>query len=309
MLPGDRVIASDAEVGDIAFSADGKTLAGVCRDGKLRLWDARSGSLERTLAWDAGDRAVTLPNPADLLAAVGSEGGIKIWDTRTGQRTVRVSGVSSGVRRLAFSRDGKRVAASGPLVEHRSEDVVRVWEESGKERLSLPAGLGGISAMAFSPDGSTLVAASYDTDVRAWSTRNGELLRLVEELPVATFAMVFSPDGRYLAAAGVDRTIYLFDARSWQIARKLSGQPEMISALAFSPDGQLLASGGFSELTYENPVKVLLWDVASGKVARSVTAPHRVESVAFSPDGALLAVSNREKAVRLWSARPSPVPA
>ena len=127
----------------------------------------------------------------------------------------------------------------------------------------------------------------------------------MEELPVATFALVFSPDGRYLAAAGVDRTIYLFDARSWQIARKLSGQPEMISALAFSPDGRLLASGGFSELTYENPVKVLLWDVASGKVARSVTAPHRVESVAFSPDGALLAVSNREKAVRLWSARPS----
>ena len=80
----------------------------------------------------------------------------------------------------------------------------------------------------------------------------------------------FSPMAAYLAAAGVDRMVYLFDAKSWKLARKLSGQPEMISALAFSPDSRLLLSGGFSELTSRHPVKILLWDVVTGKLLRSL---------------------------------------
>jgi WD40 repeat protein len=302
-MPGDRVISSDAAVGSIAFSADGTTLAGTCRDGKLRLWDAQSGALKRTLAWDASDKAVFLPTPADLLAAVAGDGAIKLWDPRTGQRIQRPLGPAPGMRQLAFSGDRKLVAAAGPRAEGGSENIVRVWDSSGKERFSRPAGLGGVAAMAFSPDGGTLVVASYDTNVRAWSSRDGELLRLVEELPVSTFALAFSPDGKHLAAAGADRTVYLFETKNWGIERKLAGQPEMISALAYSPDGRRLATGGFSEFTVQNPVKVLLWDVASGEVVRSVTSAHRVDSVAFSPDGALMAASDREKAIQVWSAR------
>jgi len=48
----DRVIASDSEVGAIAFVGGANTLAGVCRDGQLRLWDAGSGVLKRSLPWD-----------------------------------------------------------------------------------------------------------------------------------------------------------------------------------------------------------------------------------------------------------------
>ena len=59
----------------------------------------------------------------------------------------------------------------------------------------MPGGIGGTSALAISPDGSILAAGSYDTNVRAWTTRNGELLRLIEDLPVAMFAMAFTKDG------------------------------------------------------------------------------------------------------------------
>jgi WD40 repeat protein len=122
---------------------------------------------------------------------------------------------------------------------------------------------------------------------------------------VAIFAMAFSPDGKYLAAAGVDRIVYLFDAKTWNVAHKLTGQPEMISALAFSSDSRMLVTGGFSEFTVKNPVKVLVWEIASGKVMRSVDASQRVESVAFSPNARLFAVANQQKTVSVWTLPPT----
>jgi WD40 repeat protein len=299
-LPEERVIQSDADVGNLAFSTDGATLAANCRDGKVRIWDARSGVLKRTVPREQGDTSVTLPSPADILGAVGREGGVRIWDLQTGELKRRLAGIPKRTRGLAFSPDRKLVAGSGHTSDTGSEETVRLWDAAGKELFAAPAGLGGTSVMALSPDGGTLVAASYDTNVRAWSTRNGELLRLIEELPVAMFAMVFSPDGKYLATAGVDRTVYLWDTKTWKLARKLTGQPEMIQSMDFSPDGRRILTGGFSDLTTQHPVSIILWDAASGKMLRTLPAPHAVRSVAFSPDGRRAATAC-QKAVSLWT--------
>jgi Tol biopolymer transport system component len=256
-MPGSREIKSEAPVRLVAFTKDGTSVRGTCADGKVRVWNAGTGTLERT---DVAENAAT--------------------------------------RRL-LSPDEVLLAASTRGAGNSSLDTVRVKETAGKERFAVPAGVGGISAMAFSPSGGTLVAASYDTDVRAWNTRNGELVRLIEEIPVSTFAMEFTPDGKYLATAGVDRIVYLWDAKTWKLARKLTGQPEMILSLDFSRDGRMLATGGFSELTSRNPVKILLWDVAPGRIARSLDAKQAVSSVAFSPDGKLLA-STGGAGITLW---------
>ena len=295
----DRVIQSDADIGNLAFSVDGSTLAGNCRDGKVRLWDARSGALKRTIPREQGDNSVTLPSPADILGSVGSE-GIRIWDLQSGELKRRLSSVPKRIRGLAFSPDRKLLAGSGRTSDTGSEETVRLWDAAGKERFAAPAGLGGTSAMALSPDGGTLVAASYDTNVRAFSTRNGELLRLIEELPVAMFAIVFSPDGKYLATAGADRTIYLWDTKTWKLSRKLTGQPEMIQSMDFSPDGRRILTGGFNDITNQHPVSIILWDVGSGKALRTLPAPHAVRAVAFSPDGRF-AATGCQKEISLWT--------
>ena len=143
---GDRVIASDAEVGAIAFLADGSTLAGSCRDGKLRLWDVRSGALKRSFPWDKGDTVVTISAGAGLLAAVGKEGGIRTWNLQSGEPPRPISGPTQKVRRLAFSADRSLMAVSTRPQGNGSEDTVRLLDASGKERFAVPAGLGGTSA-------------------------------------------------------------------------------------------------------------------------------------------------------------------
>lgn len=182
----------------------------------------------------------------------------------------------------------------------RAEVSVRRFDASGKERYAVPSGIGGTAAVAISADGTKIAAATYDADVRAWKASNGELLRTIGELPVSMFALKFSPDGKWLAAGGADRQLYLYDADTWKQTRALSGQPEMISAIDVSSDGTMVATGGFSELTLKNPVKVLVWDVRSGKPVRTFDAAQRVGAVAFGPDSRSLAVSTFSKTVDLW---------
>jgi WD40 repeat protein len=302
-LAQDRVISSEADVHAVAFAPDGKVLAGLCTDNKLRQWDLRTGAVRKTFAWTKDESPAAFPLEGDVFATSSHGGIISLRGLENWEELRRVQGPERRVRSVALSADRKLVAGSTRVAGNGREETMRLWDGGGKERFAVPGGLGGTSALAISPDGSILAAGSYDTNVRAWTTRNGELLRLIEDLPVAMFALAFTPDGRFLAAAGADRTVYFWDTKTWKLARKLTGQPEMISSMAFSPDGRLLATGGFNDITFQHPVSVLLWDVASGKVVATKPAPHRVGSVAFSPDSKLIAASSGDKTVRLWDVR------
>lgn len=298
-MPVDRLIQSEAEVQTVAFTSEGASIVGACRDRKVRVWDLAQGTVKQTLSLEDGDRMAELPNASDVLATLSKEGQIQTWNLQTGKVGIRLPGSTPQTGDVAVSPDRRYLVSSNGTASNGSEETVHIWETDGRERASVPGGIGGTAAFAISPDNSTLVASSYDTNVRAWSARNGELLGFIEQLPVTMFAMAFSPDSRTLATGGADRIVYLWDTKTWKLSRKFAAHREMISAMAFSPNGKLLLTGGFNVITLKHPVDVVLHDVASGKILRTVTAAHAVNSVAFSPDGKLAAFADGQKSISL----------
>lgn len=297
---GDRVLKSESEANTLSFSKDGKSLAVYSRDNKIRVWNLQSGKVTRTIDRQQGEGApVFLAAPGEFAST--ADGKAKIRDFESGSEVAGVDIPGPRVSRIASTGNGAALASASKDPNSTSANLVRVMDRSGKQRFQVPAGIGGLSTMTFSPDGETLVAAAYDTDVRVWSARNGELKRLIDEMSVSMFDLAYSPDGKYLAAAGVDRTIYLWDAKTWKVVRKITGQPETISAIDFSPDGKTIVTGGMNEMAFTAPVKVILWDVATGKQLHSWTAEHRVNTAAFSPDGKWVAVADGSKNVKVWA--------
>ena len=287
-------INADANVGPLAFSVDGKSIHGLCQDMKVRTWNVATGALKNTLAFDKDDSPSTLT--AATALSVAKDGTLKTWDLATGKVAKQAKPTGPRARRSAPSpTDGRFFIAHGD-----TEIKMRAIDQMGKEEYVVPSGLGGIASMAVSPDGKNVVAASYDADIRAWNSRNGELLRLIDELPVSMFDMQFSPDGKMLAAGGADKTLYFYDAKTFRQLRTIPKLPEMISALAFSPDGTRIATGGFNEITLKMAVKVHVFDVKSGAKVHVFDAKQRVSSVVFAPDGRSLAVSTGTKSIEVW---------
>lgn len=287
----DRTLMAAAVPGTLHFANDGATLSALCRDNTIRTWVVETGQLK-------AEKKVSAPGAllsADRWAERVDASSVRVWDL-TADRQLQIMN-SIAVNRAALSSDGRWFATAdtaGRRVEVREM-------ASGKKVHTLPDGIGGAAALRFSPDGGLLVSTNYDNDVRIWKTSSGELVKKIEDLTGAMFAAEFTPDGRHLIMAGLDETVYIWDTKTFGLIRKLGGHGETISALAISPDSKTLVTGGFDVLAERNPVKVVFWDLATGKILRTVRAPHRVASLAFSPNGKWVAMAAGDNEIGLWA--------
>src|SRR5262249_53961225 len=137
-------------------------------------------------------------------------GLVKIWSISTDREVGTLTHPGDGLyHRLAFSDDGRALAMSG-------ERKVRVWNLAGTTERRAPGGhSGGVTSVAFSPDGTRLASTSKDRTVRIWDPVTGRLCRTLSGYSDRVETAAFSPDGRMLATGDRGRRIRLWDTRSW----------------------------------------------------------------------------------------------
>ena len=152
----------------------------------------------------------------------------------------------------------------------------------------------GISSVAFSPDGKTLVSASLDRTIKLWDVQTRQELKTFSGHTSRVFTVVFSPDGKTLASGSADQTIKLWDVQTGQELKTLSGHTSSIESVEFSPDGKTLASG-----SWDNTIE--LWDIQTGKELKTFTGHTlAIQSVTFSPDGKMIASASADQTIKLW---------
>ncbi len=224
---------------------------------------------------------------------------------------------------VAFSPDGRTVAAVFKVRPGRTGDGgVMLWDAASRRRLvdapfRLEATRAESVAVAFSPDGKTVVAGSVDSGVGSgrvvlWDATNRK--RVAD----ATLhvkggwvnSVAFSPDCRTVATSYDSfEVIGRNGVVLWDVAaRKRVAQEALtvegveggkVCSVAFGPDGRTLAAGYRQfDLIHPDQVKnsgVALWDLADRK--RLPLEP--LESlwdasygVAFSPDGKTVATGS-----------------
>lgn len=285
-----RTLSEDtSEVLLVAFSPDGKTLAGGF-GGAIKLRETASGNELLTINVSNLESLTFSPDGKTLVSAssVGDD-SVKLWDTATGELLNTLKG--ENVFRLAiFSSDSSTLAYASTDNTIRLRDAI-----SGEVRI-----LGGhpdwVMSLAFSLDGSTLASGSFSSFsspgnnvLKLWDVASGSELRTLTGHSDTVASVALSADGKMLASGSWDETIKLWDVASGNELRTLTGNIGRAYGVAFSPDGKTLASA-FND---DKSDTVKLWDVASGGELQTLSANTNLRlSVAFSPDGKVLVSSN-----------------
>jgi RNA polymerase sigma factor (sigma-70 family) len=219
-LRADRVVKlSGVDQHPGTVSADGRMLmtfkgseSEKPDDDFLSVWDAATGALVSRLKTGRVNFEQTAlgPNGRYFFAAQMEQPyRLRQWEVATGRLVRAIDTGGAGMRGLAASTGGRRVAAMG------CRGSVSLWDTAtGREcwRSTVSQGRGGFSdVVSFSADGSLLATDNHTAEILLWDARTGKPLATLPGHGKQLNRLAFSPDGRRLVSTSQDGTALVWD--------------------------------------------------------------------------------------------------
>ena len=174
-------------------------------------------------------------------------------------------------------------------------------------RTILPGHTGRVIALAFFPDGKTLVSAGRDDSlVRLWDVESGRLLQTARFSPSSVAApssstalspasVAVSPNGETIAISFVDGSYRLWNVSTGALKSLKSTRKEEYPNIGFSPNGRTVAAITPSDL-------ISIWNVETGALIQTINGL----SFMYSPDGKLLVSPSMDPTIdptiKIWNA-------
>jgi WD40 repeat protein len=166
-------------------------------------------------------------------------------------------------------------------------------QADGVARHLLPTG--NINSLAFTPDGTELIAGGQESVLQWWDVASGVRKASVRVGSSPVYYLRIAPDGKRVAAILVTGEVVLWQLGAPQ-ARVLGKHDGTGFGVTFSPDGSSLVSVAVGELR--------VWNLRDG-TARAIEYHGGLQAVVFSPDGRWFAAADANGTIRLWSTRDS----
>jgi WD40 repeat protein len=218
----------------LAFSPDGRFLAGASRDRMIRVWSLEPGPNQFRVVGvlydkDAGNFASVAWQPDGRGLVTGDRRGhVKAWDFDPATDGFDAATIATFAT-LSYE-DQPAWCQANPALAVRTPR----WSDQR---------IGWIWNVRVAPDGTRAAAAGNDGALEIYDLASGTVV-VHAEAPsgAALHGLDWSPDGALVAVGSADHAVHVFDASSGAPYDRLEGHADVVSAVAWSPDGQTLAT-------------------------------------------------------------------
>ena len=237
----------------VQFSADGRSLAAAYEieqyeKGSIAIFDVNSWKVEHDLA--APFTMFALAFSADNRRVAFSDRYTQLWDLAGQKNLTDISPPFGGSASLSFSADGKWVATAD------GDGFVRVYDAGTGKLRSTTGFLLEPDAVAFVPDGKSLVAGGMDKTISIIDPETAKVRRAIPKQPGLILSLDVSADGKQLAVLyGSAEHFFdinhlsLLDFEKGTVLADFQKPGITITGGAFVGDRYLFATASGSELT------------------------------------------------------------
>jgi telomerase protein component 1 len=286
--------SAHSDVSALTFTPDGRRVISGGRDGRIRVWDPKTGECCRTveltsayyhvegLAVSAdGSLAVTAPDMTDRV--------LRTWNLRAGIET-SVSPLTGhekgfGTLSVAMTPDGRLAVSGSP------DKTVRVWDlATGACLKSLEAGEP-VLGLQIRPDGRSITALT-DKQIMILEPESGTITSRTK-LDNSYTRMAATLDGGRVVLAR-ENVLAIADGQSVGEIARLPETGETITSLALTPSGEVAVCGSTARNVY-------VYDVAGRRLLRTYRGHSEgVSAVGIRADGKFAVSGSTDGTVCVW---------
>jgi len=225
------------------FSPDGKWLAVGRGTGELMLWDLEKNLLAHKIqAHKTWTFAIHFDKAGERMFTAGGDNLVKVWKFNEYDKpTQTLTNHTGDVHGIVLTKDEQQLISAG------DDKAPLIWDmKTGRVAQKLEKHPRQIPALAISPDGSRLVTASRDSNLRIFDLDDGEkrgsLVSTIEKHEKDIISVRYSPDGTSIAAGDYAGNVGIWDA-DMEYAKWFQKCTEgSIVCVDFSPDGKTVAA-------------------------------------------------------------------
>jgi len=243
---------------------------------------------------------------------------IKVGDSEQTPIAAKDPHASELLRRLTTSDESERMPAESEPLSAEQIKLISDWIAAGaafdgsdesallafvipapqyspppdKYNVNIP-----LTAVAFSPDGSQILAGGYH-EITVWNAADAKLVRRIQNIGQRVFAIAMSPDGKTLAVAcgepGRSGEVRLIDFTTGEVKGVVGRSTDVALDVAYRPHSDELAIASADQ-------SIRIVNSKTQEVVRTLSShADWVTAIAWSDDGKRLVAASRDKSAKVF---------